>query len=43
MVATQDIPSTGVDKWYPLEGRSHRSNIQGQINLKMWLSTREDR
>nr|XP_045586368.1 BAI1-associated protein 3-like [Procambarus clarkii] len=42
-VPLQDIPSTGVDKWYPLEGRSHRSNIQGQINLKMWLSTREDR
>ncbi|XP_045109688.1 BAI1-associated protein 3-like isoform X3 [Portunus trituberculatus] len=42
-VPLQDIPSIGVDKWYPLEGRSHRSNIQGQINLKMWLSTREDR
>ncbi|XP_064115164.1 BAI1-associated protein 3-like [Macrobrachium nipponense] len=42
-IPLQDIPSTGVDKWYPLEGRSHRSNIQGQIHLKMWLSTREDR
>ncbi|XP_071549430.1 BAI1-associated protein 3-like isoform X3 [Panulirus ornatus] len=42
-IPLQDIPSTGLQKWYPLEGRSHRSNIQGQINLKMWLSTREDR
>ncbi|XP_069958195.1 BAI1-associated protein 3 isoform X2 [Cherax quadricarinatus] len=42
-IPLQDMPSTGVDRWYPLEGRSHRSNIQGQINLKMWLSTREDR
>ncbi|XP_069995655.1 BAI1-associated protein 3 isoform X6 [Penaeus vannamei] len=42
-VPLQDIPSTGLDKWYPLEGRSLRSNIQGQIHLKMWLSTREDR
>ncbi|XP_047741537.1 BAI1-associated protein 3 [Hyalella azteca] len=38
-----DIPSTGVDRWYKLEARSQRSNIQGQIHLKMWLSTREDR
>lgn len=39
----QDIPSTGVDQWYKLEARTQRSNIQGRIRLKLWLSTREDR
>ncbi|KAF0772787.1 BAI1-associated protein 3 [Aphis craccivora] len=38
----QDVPSTGLDKWYQLEARSQRSNIQGNIRLKLWLSTRED-
>lgn len=38
----QDVPSTGLDKWYQLEARSQRSNIQGSIRLKLWLSTRED-
>jgi len=36
------VPSTGLDKWYQLEARSQRSNIQGNIRLKLWLSTRED-
>lgn len=40
--AVQDVPSTGLDKWYQLEARSQRSNIQGSIRLKLWLSTRED-
>lgn len=39
----QDIPSTGLDCWYKLEARTTRSNIQGKIRLKLWLSTREDR
>lgn len=43
VVITQDIPSTGVDQWYKLEARTQRSNIQGRIRLKLWLSTREDR
>ncbi|KAG0418433.1 hypothetical protein HPB47_004861, partial [Ixodes persulcatus] len=38
-----DIPSSGVDRWLPLEGRTHRSSIQGQIRLKLSLGTREDR
>uniref|UniRef100_A0A8D8TBQ9 BAI1-associated protein 3 n=1 Tax=Cacopsylla melanoneura TaxID=428564 RepID=A0A8D8TBQ9_9HEMI len=38
-----DIPSTGLDCWYKLEARTTRSNIQGRIRLKLWLSTREDR
>ncbi|XP_040076076.1 BAI1-associated protein 3 isoform X2 [Ixodes scapularis] len=42
-VALGDIPSSGVDRWLPLEGRTHRSSIQGQIRLKLSLGTREDR
>ncbi|EEC08524.1 munc13-4, putative [Ixodes scapularis] len=32
-----------MDRWLPLEGRTHRSSIQGQIRLKLSLGTREDR
>ncbi|XP_069688099.1 BAI1-associated protein 3 isoform X2 [Periplaneta americana] len=42
-VPLQDIPSTGLDCWYQLEARTQRSNVQGRIRLKLWLSTREDR
>ncbi|XP_070168038.1 BAI1-associated protein 3 isoform X1 [Polyergus mexicanus] len=42
-ISLVDIPSTGVDQWYKLEARTQRSNIQGRIRLKLWLSTREDR
>ncbi|XP_066902110.1 BAI1-associated protein 3 isoform X2 [Halyomorpha halys] len=42
-IPIQDIPSTGLDCWYKLEARTQRSNIQGKIRLKLWLSTREDR
>ena len=33
----------GTDKWFELEGRSARSNVEGQIRLQMRLATREDR
>ncbi|TRY68734.1 hypothetical protein TCAL_10740 [Tigriopus californicus] len=39
----RDIPSAGVEQWYKLEGRSTKSNIQGYLRLKLWLSTRENR
>ncbi len=42
-VAVRDIPSTGAEMWYKLEARSNKSNIQGSIRVRLWLSTREDR
>ncbi|XP_075725244.1 BAI1-associated protein 3-like isoform X2 [Rhipicephalus microplus] len=42
-VPLEDIPSSGLDQWFPLQGRSQRSTIQGQIRLKLSLGTREDR
>ena len=39
----QDIPSTGIDDWFDLEGRSSRSNIEGQLHLRLQLATREDK
>ena len=39
----KDIPSTGLEGWYKLQARTQRSNIQGRIKLKLWLSTRENR
>ncbi|WAQ96587.1 BAIP3-like protein, partial [Mya arenaria] len=38
-----DIPSSGHEKWYQLEGRSSRSSVDGQIKLRLTLATREDR
>ena len=40
---SKDIPSTGLERWYKLQARTQRSNIQGRIKLKLWLSTRENR
>ncbi|KAL1518076.1 hypothetical protein ABEB36_001756 [Hypothenemus hampei] len=42
-IPLQDIPSTGFEGWFKLDARSQRSNVQGRIRLKMWLSTRENR
>lgn len=42
-IPISEIPSTGLDAWFKLEARSHRSTVQGRIRLKLWLSTREDR
>ena len=40
---SQDIPSTGLEEWIVLEGRSSRSNVEGRIRLKLNLATREDK
>ncbi|XP_076331977.1 BAI1-associated protein 3-like isoform X2 [Tachypleus tridentatus] len=42
-VSIEDIPSYGIDQWFPLQGRSLRSTVQGEIHLKLTLGTREDR
>ncbi|XP_041363362.1 BAI1-associated protein 3-like [Gigantopelta aegis] len=42
-ISVQDIPSVGLDQYYTLQGRSSRSNIQGEIHLILSLATREDR
>jgi BAI1-associated protein 3 len=39
----QDIPSTGLDVWLDLKGRSARSKVEGKVHLKLSLATREDR
>ncbi|CAF1561477.1 unnamed protein product, partial [Rotaria magnacalcarata] len=38
-----EIPSTGIDKWFSLEGRSENSKVHGQIHVRASLATREDR
>jgi BAI1-associated protein 3 len=43
LFSLQEIPSTGVDKWFALEGRSETSKVRGQIHLRANLTTREDR
>ncbi|CAF3367333.1 unnamed protein product [Rotaria socialis] len=38
-----EIPSTGIDKWFSLEGRNESSKVRGQIHIRANLTTREDR
>lgn len=40
-IPLSEIPSMGIDGWYKLEARSHRSTVQGMIHLKLWLSARD--
>lgn len=40
-VCLKDIPSKGLEGWFPLEGRSQRSNVQGEIRLRLTLATRD--
>ncbi|KAG8196992.1 hypothetical protein JTE90_013136 [Oedothorax gibbosus] len=42
-IRCEDIPSSGIDRWFCLEGRTERSSVQGQIRLKISLGTREDK
>ena len=42
-IRLDDLASTGIDKWYDLEGRSEKSKVEGKIRLRLKLATREDR
>jgi BAI1-associated protein 3 len=42
-IRLNELPSSGIDKWFELEGRSEKSNVEGQIRLRLKLATREDR
>ncbi|CAF1066209.1 unnamed protein product [Adineta ricciae] len=42
-IKISEIPSTGIDKWFALEGRSENSKVHGQIHIRANLATREDR
>jgi len=42
-IRLNELPSNGIDKWFDLEGRSEKSNVEGQIRLRLKLATREDR
>ncbi len=32
-----------IDNWYTLQGRSDKSQVRGELHLRVWLGTREDR
>jgi BAI1-associated protein 3 len=42
-ISLEDLPSSGLEKWYDLEGRTEKSRVEGKIRLRLKLSTREDR
>lgn len=38
-LVSQNIPSSGIDKWFKLEGRSSKSHVDGDCHLKITLTT----
>lgn len=37
------MASSGLDKWFELEGRTEHKKAEGRIHLRLKLATREDR
>ena len=35
----QDIPASGIDMWFKLEGRSAKSHVDGDCHLRITLTT----
>ncbi|GAB6032649.1 hypothetical protein CHUAL_011527 [Chamberlinius hualienensis] len=40
-ISLNDITAQGIDHWFPLQGRSQKSNVQGEIHLRLTLTTRD--
>ncbi|CAH3143387.1 unnamed protein product [Porites evermanni] len=38
-IPIKNIPSSGIDKWFKLEGRSSKSHVDGDCHLKITLTT----
>lgn len=38
-LVSQNIPSSGIDEWFQLEGRSSKSHVDGDCHLKITLTT----
>lgn len=42
-VPLDELASSGLDKWFELEGRTEHKRADGRIRLRLKLATREDR
>lgn len=42
-VPLDELASSGVDRWFELDGRSEHKKAEGRLHLRLKLATREDR